>query len=371
MQSHLTIGLSAATEPGVVSVIIPTYNRAAIVGAAIESALRQRNTRLQIIVVDDGSTDDTRAVVDAFGGAVRYVSQENAGVAAARNTGLRLATGEFVAFLDSDDAWLPWKVEAEVAALRAHTDAVVAWTDMSAVDARGDVVHERFLRRMYGAYAVVDVESLMPTAGTLSDLIAEAPHHSADAPVRVGDLAAHIFFGNLLHTSAVLLRRSCLDLIGGFNPAWGNGGEDYEFYTRLCALGPAILIDAPAVRYRVGAADQLTAPEHMLHIAERNLATLRARLADAAAGRFEALARSAVRERLAASLGWVGSAELEAGHRTGAARHLAESLVLRPRVDRRLLLLACCLPPTPWFIRARNLYHSLGLAHHTRTGAVK
>jgi len=354
-----------------VSVIIPTFNRAPIVGDAIESVLRQRYSHVEIIVVDDGSTDDTRAFVTQFGATVRYVYQENAGVSAARNAGLRLATGEFIAFLDSDDSWVPWKIEAEVAALRVHPAAVVAWTDMSAVDADGAVVHERFLRKMYGAYGAVDIESLMPTDATLSDLIAEAPSHLAAAPVRVGNLSAHILLGNLLHTSTVMIRRSCLDLISAFNLDWGNGGEDYEFYTRLCALGSAVLIDAPAARYRVGSVDQLTAPKNMLHIAQRNLATLRARLSDADAGRFDALAPSAVRQRLAWSLGWLGSAELEVGHRVAAARHLSASLGLWPRVDRRLLLLACCLPSTALLTRTRDLYHSLSIAQNTTRGAVK
>src|SRR6185437_13246854 len=146
MESQPTVRRSSAANVGLVSVIIPTFNRAPIVGDAIESVLRQRYSHVEIIVVDDGSTDDTRAFVTQFGATVRYVYQENAGVSAARNAGLRLATGELIAFLDSDDSWVPWKIEAEVAALRVHPAAVVAWTDMSAVDADGAVVHERFLR---------------------------------------------------------------------------------------------------------------------------------------------------------------------------------------------------------------------------------
>jgi glycosyltransferase involved in cell wall biosynthesis len=101
-----------------VSVIIPTYNRAALVGRAIESALAQTYPHKQIIVVDDGSTDDTAAVVKAYAG-VEYVRRANGGQAAARTTGLGVATGSVIASLDSDDLWEPEFLEKALAAMAA------------------------------------------------------------------------------------------------------------------------------------------------------------------------------------------------------------------------------------------------------------
>ena len=105
------------TRPPRVSVVIPTYNRAGTVGRAIASALAQTDQDREIIVVDDGSTDATAAVVARLGDAVRYVRQENRGVAAARNRGIREARGAYVAFLDSDDEWLPEKLDRQVTVL--------------------------------------------------------------------------------------------------------------------------------------------------------------------------------------------------------------------------------------------------------------
>ena len=102
-------------EPGLVSVLIPSYNRGYLIGKTIESVLAQTYRPIEIIVVDDGSTDDTRAVIAKFGPAIRYIYQENAGLAVARNTGLVVARGEFIAFQDSDDMWLPWKLQVQVA----------------------------------------------------------------------------------------------------------------------------------------------------------------------------------------------------------------------------------------------------------------
>jgi GT2 family glycosyltransferase len=329
-------------EQGLVSVVIPTYNRARILGSAIESALRQK-ARTEIIVVDDGSRDDTEKVVSRFGSRIRYLRQRNAGVAAARNTGMRQAKGEFIAFLDSDDIWLDWKLEAQLAALRPFPKVGLVWTDMSAIDAKGKVVYERYLRPGYDAYREVDFDALMPQVATLGDVYKSAPPAVRSAVVRMGDLSSAIIMGNLVHTSTVLVRRDWIHAVGGLHGTWQNGGEDYEYYTRLCTVGPVMLIDTPSILYRIGEADQLTAPDKMLPLAENNLRTVRARLEDRK-GRIS-LPKSTVKKRLATSLAWVGSAHFEAGHRLPAARHLAASLRVRPRLDRRIaLLLLCALP---------------------------
>ena len=98
-----------------ISVIIPAYNHARYLAEAIDSVLAQTYAPLEIIVVDDGSTDDTPAVAASYGDRIRYIRQENAGVGAARNRGIAVARGEYLALLDSDDIWLPEKLEREIA----------------------------------------------------------------------------------------------------------------------------------------------------------------------------------------------------------------------------------------------------------------
>src|SRR5690348_13396065 len=102
-----------------VSVVIPSYNSAQYVGAAIESVLVQTVPDVEILVVDDGSKDATREVVARYGDRARYLYQENAGVAVARNHGIRESSGEWIGFLDADDTWLPQKLERQLAALAA------------------------------------------------------------------------------------------------------------------------------------------------------------------------------------------------------------------------------------------------------------
>lgn len=103
-----------------ISAIIPVFNRERYIGDAIDSVLRQTYPALEIIVVDDGSTDRTAEIVKSYGNRVRYVHRPNGGPAAARNQGLALARGEWIAFLDSDDLWTENKLETQVSYMQAH-----------------------------------------------------------------------------------------------------------------------------------------------------------------------------------------------------------------------------------------------------------
>ena len=103
-----------------VSVIIPTYNRRDKIAAAIESALGQTYNNLEIIIIDDGSSDNTYEILGKYGDKIRYIYQENRGVSSARNRGIKECSGDLVAFLDSDDQWLPEKIEKQIELLKAN-----------------------------------------------------------------------------------------------------------------------------------------------------------------------------------------------------------------------------------------------------------
>ena len=120
-----------------VSVVIPTYNYGRYICETIDSALAQTYKPLEVIVVDDGSTDDTRERLAAYSDRIRYILQKNSGPAAARNTGIVAAQGEFVALLDSDDLWLPEKVERQVALYLREQDAGIVATQRFAIDETG------------------------------------------------------------------------------------------------------------------------------------------------------------------------------------------------------------------------------------------
>lgn len=125
-----------------VSVIIPTYNYGSFIGEAIESVLAQTFPVSEIIVVDDGSSDNTEEVVGKFGNKVKYIKQKNGGVGLARNTGVKHSTGEFIAFLDADDIWLPHKLERQIQLVQNDEEIGLVTTGLREFDASGKTVGE-------------------------------------------------------------------------------------------------------------------------------------------------------------------------------------------------------------------------------------
>jgi glycosyltransferase involved in cell wall biosynthesis len=126
-----------------VTVILPVFNGENYLRLAIESVLRQTFQDFEFIVVDDGSTDSTPAVVQSYGDRVKYARQENGGVASAFNHGLRLAAGRYISWLSHDDIFLPTKLEMQVRAVSHHAGPAVSYTDVQFIDARGEITGER------------------------------------------------------------------------------------------------------------------------------------------------------------------------------------------------------------------------------------
>lgn len=323
-------------EPDLVSVVIPTYNRAALVPAAINSVVAQTYKKFEIIVVDDGSTDETQAVIQReFGGdsRIRYFKKENGGVSSARNYGLRQSRGEYVAFLDSDDVWLPGKLKLQVECLRRLPSAGMVWTDMDAFSASSEgegaagkeTVVPKYLRKMYGAYRYFPrakdlfAQSIVLAAGF--GLCSEV------CAVYFGDIFSQMMLGNLVHTSTVLLRRDRQMEVGFFDERFRTG-EDYKFHLMTCRAGPVAFADVSTIRYRIGEADALTSAAMHREIAANYLTTVEERLREDR-DRIR-LPRDVFNASMADAHNWAGTAELAAGDRGAACKHFLLSLRFRP-----------------------------------------
>jgi glycosyltransferase involved in cell wall biosynthesis len=195
-----------------VSVIIPTYNRAALVKRAICSVLEQSFSDLEVLVIDDASTDDTADVVAGIRDSrVRYLLQtQNSGGGAARNAGLAAAIGDFIAFQDSDNEWLPNKLNKQMALFISSPDQL-------------DVVYSGFWkvkdhRKSYFPY-----------------------HHIKQ---REGDIHQALLWGNFIDTSAILVKKECLVQVGGFDERLPRF-QDWELCLRLSKLFSFGFIDEP------------------------------------------------------------------------------------------------------------------------------
>jgi glycosyltransferase involved in cell wall biosynthesis len=317
-------------KTGLVSVIIPTYNRGYIIGKTIESVLNQSYSHLELIIVDDGSTDDTRAIIERYGTKIRYIYQENAGLATARNTGLLTAEGEFIAFQDSDDVWLPWKLHAQVAIMRKFPELALVWTDMTAVNDNSEVIREKYLSTMYSVYQRIKTEEHLPHHGMVRDFWIDCPADLQHVSFRYGDIYSSMFLGNLVHPPTALLRRQHVHKTGGLDVTFAWTCEDYEFFWRLSCHGLGAIIEAPSMLYRVDADDQLTKPHLVLYIARGNLIALQRRFQHDL--KRIKLPLSIMRRHLAEAHHWVADEELvaEAGTRKKAVSHFWKGLRLDP-----------------------------------------
>jgi glycosyltransferase involved in cell wall biosynthesis len=335
--------LPGAGVPGLVSVIVPCYNRADIVGETIDSLLAQSYQSFEIIVVDDGSTDNTRDVLLAYTDPrVRYFFKSNGGLSAARNFGLDQAAGEFIAFLDSDDLWHAWKLESQIRLFERHSDVGLIWSDMSTFATFGVTLSERHLREYYSAYELVEFDRKHKAVGVLSDLIATAPPDLRGAPYYVADVFHHMFSGNLVHPSTAIVRRDRLRQSGPFEPQiTGQGGEDYHFYFRICSNGPVAFIDAPTTLYRIHPSQMSTC--NRLKEAQGNLSVITHWMTRRPRG----LPNTVVRQSLANAHAWLGSEELNVGNSRAAVRHFWKSLQLRAtHLSTVRLFLVAMLPPS-------------------------
>jgi glycosyltransferase involved in cell wall biosynthesis len=206
-----------------VSVIIPSYNRAPLVAQAIKSALAQTLSDIEIIVVDDGSTDNTEEIVRRFRDKrLKYVYQKNSGVSAARNTGIEASRGKYIAFLDSDDILMEKALEKGAQTLDKYINTVFSYGQAFLMDEK---------QRIFG---------LRKQKGKNS-YVAAGKYEIREALIN----------GNHVPTSTILVRRAYLNNINQFDTSFNNGSEDFDFWVRLGISHQVAYIAEPLVIYRV------------------------------------------------------------------------------------------------------------------------
>ena len=204
-----------------VSVIIPTYNRGWILKEAIDSVLAQDYKDFELIVVDDGSTDNTSEVLAPYGNDIRIFFQKNKGVSAARNRGITEASGQYIAFLDSDDLWLPRKLSTQINFFNQMPDALICQTEEIWIRNGRRVNPKKRHKKLSGMIFEPSLELC------------------------------------LVSPSAVMIRRSLFDRVGEFDvtlPAC----EDYDLWLRTSCRFPVHLVDTPLIIKRGGHDDQLS-----------------------------------------------------------------------------------------------------------------
>lgn len=197
-----------------ISVILPAYNGERFIAAAIDSVLAQTYGDYEIIVVNDGSKDRTAEILSRYDKKIKVISQENGGIAKARNVAIENSEGEYLAFLDQDDIWLPGKLELQTALMEKDRKIGMAYTDV---------------------YIIGDNNA------ELSSFKLRKP--------RRGMIAEDLFLNNFIATSSVMTRRECFDRVGLFDQEL-SPCLDYDRWLNIAALYKIDYVDAPLVKFR-------------------------------------------------------------------------------------------------------------------------
>lgn len=204
-----------------ISVIIPTFNRQHLISRSLDSVLSQTRPADEIIVVDDGSSDDTDDLIQQCYPSVRYLYQDNRGISSARNYGINQAKGDWLAFLDSDDEWLPQKLEKQLVALQQMPGYRIIHANERWLR-NGSPKKQQAKHRKYGGYIF---QRCLPLC--------------------------------VISPSAVVIHRSIFDQVGLFDPSM-TVCEDYDMWLRITAGYPVLYLDEPLIVKHGGHADQLS-----------------------------------------------------------------------------------------------------------------
>jgi glycosyltransferase involved in cell wall biosynthesis len=269
-------------EP-LVSVIIPTYNRAAYLQKALQSVKEQTYQCLEIIVIDDGSTDDTGKMLENYGGQLSYFYQENRGISGARNAGIKRARGEFIAFLDSDDYWLPDKTAQQLALFKQHPE-----------------------------YGLV--------AARCASIRLDGSYREKNRPGRSGWVLEDLFKANFIRTSAAMVKQECFKNIGLFDEELREC-EEYDLWLRIAAQYPmgfinkslAVYVDNPAGV----STDSLTGRLYRLRVLEKKY------LQDKIPANLYA-------RRIADTCHYIGRHYIKRGEKEQGVQYLLKAQKLRP-----------------------------------------
>lgn len=259
-----------------VSTVIPTYNRAHFVRRAVDSALAQSRPGDEVIVVDDGSTDNTAEVLAPYGDRIKYVRTANGGGGAARNVGVRHASRDLVAFLDSDDEWMPGKLELARRWLEARPDVLFVFSEFAITDHDGSVIRRYLIEWHHDPRSWNEILA----AGVPYSAHATLPDGVPDFLVHTGSMYERVMVRSYIITSSfVVRRREAGDALrfGDDIPAM----EDLECFGRVSRVGPGSFFDCETTWQHGHTGDRISSTDHLPSIAANILVLQRVWGADA------------------------------------------------------------------------------------------
>jgi len=212
-----------------ISIIIPVYNAEKFISETIESVIAQTYQDWEIIAVDDGSTDKTPEILKEYekklSKKLRVITQKNSGVSIARNTGIAAAKGEYIAFLDHDDLWMPEKLEKQIKLLDSNKELGLVYSDSYMIDESGNLKKDTF------------INSIMSK-------------NILQSKVFRGNIFNELFCVDFIPLLTTIVRKDVFDKVGMFNPKY-KISEDYDLFLKIARIYPADFIKQPLAKYRI------------------------------------------------------------------------------------------------------------------------
>ena len=266
-----------------VSIIIPTYNRRDFITIALDSALAQTYKNYEIVIIDDGSSDDTKEALKPYQDSIRYFYHDNKGIAPTRNRGIREAKGDYIAFLDSDDYWLPAKLERQVECFSKNSHYGMVATRCSCTTPEG-----KFLKK--------------------------------NRPGKSGWVLTDLFKASFIRTSSAIIRKECFDKVGLFDESLPEC-EEYDLWLRIAKHYPIGFINDVLTVYTDNpkgvSTDSLAGRLQRLKVLEKDYLK-------------EVIPTALYRKRLASNYHYVGRHYLKQGGKGEGKKYLRRSIGLNP-----------------------------------------
>ncbi|WP_213999931.1 glycosyltransferase [Arsukibacterium sp.] len=311
-----------------VSVIMPCYNNASYVVAALESVLSQDYPNFEVIVVDDGSSDDSVSVLRQFGNRITLIQQANQGPAAARNNGIKAAKGKYIAFNDSDDFWLPGKLSAQITYLEQNPDIGLCYCHWAVWD------------------SPVTFKEISDRYSYKDQLLKTDPNYT-------GWLYLKLLKDSIIHTITAVIRRSVLDDIGLFNANY-RIGEDHDLWLRISQKYRIAKLNNVFAIYR----DNPTSITKGVHSQNFSLVVLQTALNNygLSCPSGEKISQSLVNSYLGARHFSYGYNAMIKGHRDKALKSFQGCISCKYRLSKALVFwFICALPPVyHLFLKRKN-----------------
>ncbi len=333
-------------KPGysnLISVILPTYNRANYIRQAAQSVLGQTYAALELIIIDDGSTDETEKVLEDIrrDSRVRYISQNNSGAANARNHGLKLANGEYVAFIDSDDIWQKEKLEEQIYVMKALPQIGLVCSDFAARknNVEIEISHIRNYFDVFNTYNL-----------KLGDIFSD--RLKIDERVSVLEGVGEVFwgyiyetmiFGNIILTSTCLCRASIFKEVGVFNTSYPTL-EDYDLFLRITEKYPIAFIDKNLIIYQYSD-NQLSGENYFGKLCEVLIDIYSNNFEKIRGTQFYQNNRNKIKQRLGMYQGMAAYFHYSRGHRRPALEYCVKAIRNNPFMIKNYACLLLSLLP--------------------------